>query len=158
MNPDEQGTAEPRPEGELAAAYYERNPVRSKCVHCDYNVSGFEIGDLCPECGEIIRTLRIPTMVPDSATAGVVLGSISILGFVISCCGAWPLLFVAPPLSWIGLICSIHARRACIQKRHVYGRSARIRTRLGFWLCVPGVALSVLVCAGFLYAGYGPGP
>lgn len=157
MNPDELAQEQTTPEeGELAAMYYERNPARSKCVFCDYNVSGFEIGEICPECGETIHTLSKPNAVPKTATASVWCGSISIACLFVGLCGAFygmlPLILATLLVAWIGAICSIRGSRVASKARHLYGRRSRVIARIGFWLCMPGVGLTVVLTAAMIYA------
>lgn len=122
-----------------------------ECFHCGYDLTGFGVGQTCPECGRAIRVLYENPPRAKAANAAVILGSVSLVLMLTLCCGAWPVLFVFPVLSWIGLVCAVVCGSQLRRDGARFSRDSRRVGRVGFWLCVPGVVLSVVVLAGVLY-------
>lgn len=127
----------------LEASPQRRRPP--ECFHCRYDLSGFAVGQTCPECGQEIRVLYENPPRAGLANAAVILGSVSYLMVFAGCCGAWPLWFVFLGTSWAGLICAVVCRSRLKKHGYRYSRSSMTVARVGFWLCVPGVAVTVVV-------------
>jgi hypothetical protein len=114
---------------------------RPVCLHCRYDLTGFAVGQTCPECGNEIRSLFESDTIPDGATAAVVCGLIGFGSVLGGCCGMWPLLLLWPFMSVVGMMLAFGARSLIRRHPDLYAR------RSGFWLCVPGVAVAALIGA-----------
>lgn len=126
--------------------------IQPICWHCRYDLTGFAVGDRCPECGSTIHTLARPLRIPGSATVGVVLGTLGLVCVGCTCVGAWPMIFGFPLASWAGAIASIVARQELRRRPHLYAQQAMARARLGFWLSMPGVVGTCVLGAAAIYA------
>ncbi len=133
----------------LEATHQRRRPP--ECFHCRYDLSGFAVGQTCPECGKQIRVLYENPPRAGLANAAVILGSVSYLMVFAGCCGAWPLWFVFLGTSWAGLICAIICRSQLKENGYRYSRSSMTIARVGFWMCVPGVVITTVVLVSLLY-------
>ncbi len=127
-----------------------RSPPR--CRECGYELTGFGIGDTCPECGAIIRLLYDEPPTSNLAKASVILGSISLGSFAIAVCGLWPLVFVFFAGGVAGMACSLVARRQIRKDGYRFSRNSKTITRVGFWICAPGTTLAATVIAGAVFA------
>jgi hypothetical protein len=133
----------------LEATPHQRRPP--ECFHCRYDLSGFAVGQTCPECGKEIVVLYENPPRAGLANAAVILGSVSYLMVFAGCCGAWPLWFVFLGTSWAGLICAIICRSQLMENGYRYSRSSMTIARVGFWMCVPGVVITTVVLVSLLY-------
>lgn len=134
----------------LESTPHHRRPP--ECFHCRYDLSGFAVGQTCPECGKQIRVLYENPPRAGLANAAVILGSVSYLTVLLGCCGAWPLWLAFPLTSWAGLVCALICRSQIRQDGYRYSRSSMTIARVGFWMCVPGVVVTVVVLLSLLYA------
>ncbi len=122
----------------------EQRPV---CLHCRYDLTGFAVGQTCPECGNEIRSLFESDTIPDGATGAVVCGLIGLGSVLGGCCGMWPLLLLWPFMSVVGMMLAFGARSLIRRHPDLYARRSVRRVWLGFGLCVPGVAVAALIGA-----------
>lgn len=124
---------------------------RPTCFHCRYDLTGFAVGQTCPECGNEIRTLYENQATPGAATAAVVCGATGLGMVLVGCCGLWPLMLMWPVLSIAGMVCAWTARAQIRRAAYLYTRGSMTAARIGFWLCVPGVVAAVVVGAVIAY-------
>lgn len=133
----------------LEASHERRRPP--ECFHCRYELTGFAVGDVCPECGHRIEVLYENPPRSGLANASVILGTVSYLLVFIGCCGAWPLWFVFLGTSWAGLACAMVCRAQIRSDGYRYSRDSMTVARVGFWMCVPGVVVTTVTLAMILY-------
>lgn len=133
----------------LEASHERRRPP--ECFHCRYDLSGFAIGDVCPECGHRIEVLYENPPRSGLANASVILGSVSYLLVFMGCCVAPPLWVVFLGTSWAGIICALVCRARIRSNGYRYSRDSMTVARVGFWMCVPGVVITAAVLAAMVY-------
>lgn len=122
-----------------------------ECLNCRYDLTGFSIGQTCPECGQGISAFYLHPSRATLGDASVILGTVSFLCVGLGCI-FWPLFFVFLGTSWAGMICALLCRHRT--RKHPYGfaRSSIIVARIGFWMSVPGVVLTTVAAFSALYA------
>ena len=141
---------------EIAVPMEEAPKCRSPaCFHCQYDLTGFIVGQTCPECGN-----QILALVPYGeslwvAKLGLILGlgasGALILGVVL-----WMIPSTSPmmalsmsvnclsvPLSYIGLITSGAAWWEIRQHAYVYSPRSKLHAKIGFFLCLAPAALTI---------------
>jgi len=138
---------DPRPEG------YDDPPARTpQCFHCKYELTGFAVGQTCPECGNEIRTLYGSRETPQSAKIAVWCGGFALLSVFPGGCLFGLLVLLCPILSIIGLVASLTARAEIRRNPYLYSKAGIVVARTGFWLCVPGIVVLILIPIIALYA------
>lgn len=120
-----------------------------RCLVCRYDLTGFGVGDICPECGHRIEILYETPEDSDLANTAVYFGLTSIACFGLACLVP-PMLVAALPMGTVGAIVAIIARSRILMRPARYGRQSMLRARLGFWLSVPGLAVTGLLIAAFI--------
>lgn len=125
---------------------------RPTCGHCQYDLTGFAVGQTCPECGNEIRTLSGGAIIPWTATAAVVCGLTGLGSVFGGCCGMAPLMLICPLLSVPGMLCAWIARAQIRQDPDLYARRSITTIRIGFWLCAPGAVVLIVAVVGIVYA------
>lgn len=145
--------ADPRVVHQVARGHAAPNPRRNppKCRDCGYELTGYGIGDRCPECGATIRTLYDEPPRSNLANASVILGSISLASIPIACCGLWPVAIGFFVAAAAGMTCAMIARSRIRADGYRYSRSSRTITRVGFWLSTPGTVLTITAIVAMVY-------
>lgn len=127
---------------------------RPQCLHCQYDLTGFAVGQVCPECGKKIRALvphgkslgaaRWASAMGYGATGSVVVGVLLIVaGFVLAPLGVL-LLLVSLPLTYIGLITAGAAWWEVRHNPYLYTRRSMRQAKVGLVLCLIPVIVAVL--------------
>lgn len=137
---------DPRPE-----RYREEPAQAPRCFHCQYELTGFAVGQTCPECGNEIRTLYGSRKLPLSVKVSLWCGGLGLLALFP--CGC---LFPLTGLLWLalsvaGLAAALVARAEIRTNPQLYRKSSIAVARTGFWLCVPGVVVLILIVVGVAY-------
>ncbi|MCC5824317.1 MAG: hypothetical protein LAT64_13870 [Phycisphaerales bacterium] len=126
-----------------------KTPTEYLCVSCGYDRTGLVRDALCPECGRSYACTSDRDDVASTAFCAVLFGLFAWLFFAVGMAGFEPL---GTGLLWfffsvIGMIFSLIARGSAGNDRaHALRIPMRV-ARLGFWLCVPGIAVILAIGA-----------
>lgn len=129
------------------AAHATRQPPG--CIHCGYDLTGFTIGETCPECGRRIVDLQQDPELSPFAGSSLLCGVLSLLalfggwssGFEGDLLVALPMMFVSVGLSCIGVVLAVLTRRSIKQRPFKFAPGSMTIARVGFWLSAPGLIL-----------------
>ncbi len=130
-------------------------PQDPVCLHCGYDLAGFAVGQVCPECGVEIVRLFEPVNIPRSAVIGVACGIASLGSFAGGLC-IWPLAVLWPVLAAVGLPFAAYAWHTVRRDPSLYMRKSGRVARTGLWLCAPGVVVLVLLLGLVVWALLSP--
>lgn len=117
----------------------------ARCAHCRYDLRGFAVGQTCPECGHEIRVLYESPPKAHLASASVWLGIAGLIAGLAGCAGAWPMAGLWIASSWIGTVCAMVCRHRILADGYRYSPGSMAVSRVGFWLCAPGLVATALV-------------
>lgn len=129
---------------------------KPECIHCRYELTGFSVGDVCPECGEQIKDLYPELEYSRWACAAAVCGAMSLCTLFIAASDAYLLIFGFFGFAWIGVVLAVVARRSIRRAPFRCARGSMAIARCGFWMSAPGViipaaGLGVEVLRPFVY-------
>lgn len=118
-------------------------PLEQLCASCGYNRLGLTTDTVCPECGLLNAFIPDGEDVSSTAFGAVLFG---LMGWFFFALGMTSYNQLEAGLFWfffsaIGMTSSLLARRRAGKKRNHALRIPIRVARLGFWLCVPGVAV-----------------
>lgn len=127
-----------------------------ECSHCRYELTGFSVGDVCPECGEQIKDLYPELEYSRLACAAAVCGALSLCTLVIAANGPYLLIFGFLGFAWTGVVLAMVARRSIRRAPFRCAGGSMAIARCGFWMSAPGViipaaGLGVEVLRPFVY-------
>lgn len=126
------------------------------CLHCRYELSGFAVGDTCPECGTRVLTVAEDQDVPTAVAVSIFAGSTGALCLGLAIAGlfygSFGLVWFA--LLWllssaIGLIYAVWAAVTIRRNPRLTSRRTIVASRIGFSLLTV-VPVMLIVLAIFL--------
>ncbi len=140
---------------------------RPQCLHCQYDLTGFAVGQVCPECGKKIRALvphgkslpaaRLVVKLGCGAAGSLVFGAVmALLSMVFLGTIASTLLAIlgllcfmlSLPLSYIGLIGAGAAWWDVRHNPYLYTPNSMMQVKIGLCLClIPTVLFAVIYLA-----------
>lgn len=111
------------------------NHLTPECQNCRYELTGMEVGDVCPECGWCILVLQPVSRGRRPAILSLYLGLAALFCYLILFGGfkyGHYLFFVLQVLAAAGIVCSLVSKRRTLTT--TAGMSDLSDARWGFWL------------------------
>lgn len=127
-----------------------------QCLHCQYDLTGFAVGQECPECGMQIQQLEHHQARPWTTRVALAIGLCSTgsmaIGLILKRMASTThtmatgdgLICLTVPLSILGLIAFGAAWGEVRHNPHLYTRRSMRQAKIGLVLCLIPVALAVL--------------
>ena len=109
-----------------------------RCPRCKYDLTGFELGQTCPECGWRIKFLRPLMLYRIDAIIAAIISMSGVIMTVLGC-GYPPLLIAGPCVSVIGVLLGVVV--AFRSTRGPHDKDTTEALHVAIWGGVAGVLL-----------------